>query len=150
LSVPSPEGSRIDYDIRQRTGLNPWWWIATAAICLVSFAVGWWLHESPAAPPPWKFSRLTADLGFSDEPALSADGKLVSYSSDQSQDGKRDLYVKQVGGGQPIRLTFDGAGNTSPDFSPDGNKIVFRSTRNGGGIYEIPAFGGEARLLAKD
>ncbi|MDT7812229.1 MAG: hypothetical protein QOJ42_2145, partial [Acidobacteriaceae bacterium] len=23
LSVPSPEGSRIDYDIRQRTGLNP-------------------------------------------------------------------------------------------------------------------------------
>jgi dipeptidyl aminopeptidase/acylaminoacyl peptidase len=46
-------------------------------------------------------------------------------------------------------MTFDGAGNTSPDFSPDGNKIVFQSTRNGGGIYEIPAFGGEARLLAK-
>jgi Tol biopolymer transport system component len=55
-----------------------------------------------------------------------------------------------VAGGQPIRLTFDGAGNTSPDFSPDGSRIVFRSARNGSGIYEIPAFGGEARLLAKN
>ena len=53
-------------------------------------------------------------------------------------------------GGQPIRLTSDGAGNTQPDFSPDGTKIVFRSNRDGGGIYEIPAFGGESRLLARD
>ena len=60
-----------------------------------------------------------------------------------------DLYVKQVAGGQPIRLTFDGAGNTWPDFSPDGSKIVFRSNRGGGGIYEIPAFGGQIRLLAR-
>ena len=36
-----------------------------------------------------------------------------------------DLYVKQVAGGQPIRLTFDGAGNTTPDFSPDGSKDRF-------------------------
>jgi Tol biopolymer transport system component len=46
-------------------------------------------------------------------------------------------------------LTSDGAGNTTPDFSPDGTKIVFRSNRDGGGIYEIAAFGGEARLLAR-
>ena len=37
-----------------------------------------------------------------------------------------DLYVKQVTGGQPIRLTFDGAGNTTPNFSPDSSRIVFR------------------------
>src|SRR4029453_19147257 len=50
----------------------------------------------------------------------------------------------------PIRLTSDGAGNTTPDFSPDGSKIVFRSNRDGGGIYQIPAFGGDARLLARN
>src|SRR5262249_20174531 len=42
------------------------------------------------------------------------------------------------------------AGNTTPDFSPDGSRIIFRSNRDGGGIYEMPAFGGEARLLARE
>jgi Tol biopolymer transport system component len=37
-----------------------------------------------------------------------------------------------------------------PDFSPNGSRIVFRSNRDGGGIYEIPAFGGDVRLLARD
>jgi eukaryotic-like serine/threonine-protein kinase len=81
---------------------------------------------------------------------LSPDGELVAYSSNRAGEGKWDLYVKQVRGGQPVRLTFDGAGNTTPDFSRDGSKIVFRSNRNGGGIYEIPAFGGEARLIARE
>ena len=90
-------------------------------------------------PPqtPWKVTRLTSDPGLSDFAALSPDGKLVAYASDRSLDGERDLYVKQVAGGQPIRLTTDGMGNTMPDFSPDGSKLVFRSDREGGGIFEI-------------
>jgi len=79
---------------------------------------------------------------------VSRDGRLLAYSLNKH--GLRDLYVKQIAGGQPVRLTFDGADNTTPDFSPDGRKIVFRSGREGGGIFEIPALGGEARLLARD
>ena len=93
--------------------------------------------------------RLTNDSGLSDSPALSPDGKLVAYSSDRAKEGEMDLYVKQVAGGQPIRLTFDGLGNTNPNFSPDSSRIVFESRRDGGGIYEIRAFGGQARLLAR-
>lgn len=125
------------------------WWLVGAGACAASFALGLRLHESQPAPAPWKLVRLTADAGVSDAPALSADAKLLAYSSDQAGEGQRDIYVKQVVGGQPIRLTTDGEGNTAPDFSPDGGKIVFQSNRDGGAIYIIPAFGGEARLLAR-
>lgn len=132
-----------------KRNLSFWWLIAAALVCLIVLA-GWWrFRNSQTALPVETLTRLTTEPGLSDSPALSRDGKLVAYSSDNGADDGRDLYVKQVAGGQPIRLTFDGAGNTSPDFSPDGSRIVFRSERNGGGIYEIPALGGDARLLAK-
>jgi eukaryotic-like serine/threonine-protein kinase len=128
-------------------------WTAGALVCL---GIGLRFHS---APPPRiaadaglsgvQLIRLTRDAGLSARPALSRDGKLLAYSSDSSRDGGMDLYVKQVAGGQPIRLTFDGAENTWPDFSPDGSRIVFHSNRGGGGIYEIPAFGGQSRLLAR-
>ncbi len=133
------------------------WFAAAAPItaALAALAAGltwwfWWSEHRAGTPSEAAVVRLTSDPGLTTDPALSPDGKLVAYSSDRSLDGQRDLYIKQVAGGQPIRLTTDGAGNRSPDFSPDGSKIVFRSDREGGGVYEIPAFGGEARLVARD
>jgi len=129
-------------------------WMVAGAVVAIGFVVaaaGWYRAARPvAAVSPWTLTRLTSDPGLSGSPALSPDGKLVAYSSDRSLDGAQDLYIKQVAGGEPVRLTSDGAGNTTPDFSPDGSKIVFRSNRNGGGIYEIPAFGGDARPVARD
>jgi Tol biopolymer transport system component len=125
--------------------------LLTAAVALnVSWLRDLWFHGSQTPLAAWKLTRLTADPGLSGSAALSPDGKLVAYASDRGRDGEPDLYVKQVAGGQPIRLTTDGAGNSTPDFSPDGSHIVFRSDRDGGGIFEIPTFGGDARLVARD
>ncbi len=148
LASGDPEVTR-----ERKAGLSVvrWWWLAaTVAFIAISFTLRWRLHGPQAPPPPWKLTRLTNDTGLSDFAALSPDGKLVAYASDRSLDGEQDLYMKQVPGGQPIRLTSDGAGNTMPDFSPDDSKLVFRSNRDGGGIYEIPAFGGDVRLVARD
>ncbi|MBI3645118.1 MAG: PD40 domain-containing protein, partial [Acidobacteriales bacterium] len=133
-------------------------WITVAApltVALAALAAGvtWWFprgERGAGTSSEASVTRLTSDSGLTTDAALSPDGKLVAYSSDRSLDGQRDLYVKQVAGGQPIRLTTDGAGNRTPDFSPDGGKVVFRSNRDGGGVYEIPTFGGEARLVARD
>ncbi|HYM09813.1 MAG TPA: protein kinase [Bryobacterales bacterium] len=133
-------------------------WLTVAApilVALTALAAGlawWFLRGGRGAGTPSEAAviRLTSDAGLTTDPALSPDGKLVAYTSDRSLDGQQDLYIKQVAGGQPIRLTSDGAGNRTPDFSPDGSKIVFRSNRENGGIYEIPAFGGEAQLVARD
>src|SRR5262249_51797789 len=42
----------------------------------------------------------------------------------------------------------DPADDSTPDFSPDSSQVIFRSERNGGGIYVVPALGGPARLIA--
>jgi len=133
---------------RRFTGLR--WWAAGFGICAVSLAIGWRLHEKAAVPSAdWKVTRLTSDKGITNSGALSQDEKLAAYASDRAHAGEMELYLTQLSGGHPIQLTSDGVSNTNPDFSPDGSHIVFHSTRDGGGIYEIAALGGEPRLLAK-
>ncbi len=126
------------------------WWIAAGVLgCILSFIIGWKLNR-PKATPSWMVRRISSEYGIASTPAISSDGKLIVYSYGDGSRGGRDLYLKQVTGGPAIRLTFDGADNSTPDFSPDGSRIVFHSNRNGGGLYEIPTFGGEIRLLVRD
>ncbi len=70
------------------------------------------------------------------------------YASDREGSGTLDLWIQQVAGGQPLRLTDHPANDWYPSFSPDGSRIVFRSERDGGGIYVVDALGGPARRIA--
>jgi len=131
-------------------------WVAGAltAFVLGCAAAGLWLlrdrkpNSSERSSGPLEITRLTTEGGLNIDPAISPDGKLLAYASDHGGDGNLDIWVKQIGGGDPIRLTRDPADDTDPNFSPDGTKIVFRSGREGGGIYLIPALGGTEQKLA--
>jgi serine/threonine protein kinase/Tol biopolymer transport system component/Tfp pilus assembly protein PilF len=93
-----------------------------------------------AAPRTPTFTQLTHQPGTELFPSLSPDGKTFAYASRAS--GNWDIYVQRVGGGNPINLTQNSlADDSQPAFSPDGDRVAFRSERDGGGIYLMRATG---------
>ena len=100
--------------------------------------------------PGAKLEQLTFDAGLTGMPAPSPDGKLLAYASDRSGRGDLDIWVSQISGGPPIRLTDDPADDLSPSFSPDGTQVAFRSERAGGGLYLVSALGGAARRISTE
>ena len=92
--------------------------------------------------------RITSENGLSLDPAVSRDGTLLAYASDAGGRGNLDIWVQQLNGTSPVRLTNSDIDAHEPTFSPSGTQIAFRSERDGGGIYVIPTLGGTARLVA--
>ena len=122
--------------------------LAIVAIGLLTFAAWWRTPTKPRVAPKPFLTRLTSDVGWTDYPAISLDGKILAYASDRSGDGNLDIWVQQIPDGAPVRLTRHAADDIEPSFSADGSRIAFQSSRLGGGIYVIPTLGGEERLLA--
>ena len=104
----------------------------------------------PKATSTYEMTRLTLDSGLTTDPAVSPDSKLLAYATDRLGSGRLHIWVQQfMPDGQAVQLTRGDADDHQPAFSPDGSKLAFRSERAGGGIYLIPAIGGEATLVAK-
>ena len=62
-------------------------------------------------------------------PELSRDGRRVAI--DRTLLNNRDVFVTDVAGGEPTRFTFHANIDATPIWSPDGRRIVFRSSRKG-------------------
>ena len=100
-------------------------------------------------PPRSGASRVPSQLTFGSGAIMaswSPDGRMFAYCSDRS--GNTDVWVQQVSGGDPIRITDDPATDCEPAWSPDGTQIAFWSARDGGGLYLVPALGGRPRRLS--
>jgi Tol biopolymer transport system component len=124
-------------------------------LALTSLAIGLffggfavWRLGMPAPPREPRYTPITFDPGVATTPAISPDGSLVAYASDRDGGHNLDLYVQQLRGGGPARLTWTKDNESDPSFSADGTALVYHSTGNGGGIYLIPSLGGTPRLLA--
>ena len=132
----------------RRVAHVPLWAALLAFALLLSVAaVVWWLRGGEAAPREQKMARLTADAGLTVSPTTPRDGRLMAYTSDRSGDGNLDIWLQWIeaaAGRQPIRLTNHPANDYAPSFSSDGSRIVFRSSRDGGGLYLLDPLAGEA------
>ncbi len=126
-----------------------WIPLAALAIALIAAALllrAWLVREPPVltlSPP----TQITRDTGLNTDPVISRDGKLIAYASDRGGEGNLDIWVQHFPGGEPRRLASHPADDHQPDISPDGSQIVFRSERDGGGVYSVSALGGTPRLL---
>jgi TolB protein len=71
--------------------------------------------------------RLTSGAGTTLQPAVSRNGQIL-YGTWSRQ---TDLYIRKLESGEERRLTAHTEDNDLPRFSPDGEKIIYDSSRTG-------------------
>jgi TolB protein len=108
----SPDASRIAF-----TCFAPYNGITSAQICMYSMDSG-------------KLITFPRFRGTNITPAWSPDGTQLIFSS--SMQSNPELYVADINGGRPKRLTFSNGANVSPVWNPKtGQTIAFVSDRGG-------------------
>jgi len=123
--------------------------IAAVAIGAIVLAPRVWrASPSPSPLDGARFSQVTDRAGSEHFPSLSPDGRTVIYAA--SAEGGSDIYLQRVEGQRPINLTADTPeDDTQPVFSPDGDRIAFRSERGGGGLFVMGATGESVRRVSE-
>ena len=130
-----------------------WWWAAVGGSCALLAATGWWFgpwgSRQSSGPPQLNPRQVTTSPGWEGEPAVSPDGSMVAYTSDES--GQIDIWVTDVGGGGSLRLTNHAGADRDPTWFPDGTEIAFVSDRSGVlSLWKVPRLGGEAVMLVEN
>ncbi|HEV7700494.1 MAG TPA: protein kinase [Pyrinomonadaceae bacterium] len=79
--------------------------------------------------------------------SFSPDARMVAFGSTKS--GASEIWSKPVSGGDPIQVTKNGFYNQYPVWSPDGQELVFFSSRGENrGLWKVSFTGGqESQLL---
>ena len=133
------------------------------------------LDESPAWSPDGKtiaFNRLTKTSGgiytvnsdggglrkltdppqgfWESEPSWSPDGTKIAFTRGSGErSGRPDVFTMNADGTHLRKLTGKTEGAYSPDFSPDGKRIVFVGWKDGNKLYVMNADGTDVRRLTK-
>ncbi len=75
-------------------------------------------------------------LGGPDDYAISPDSKEVCFTMNadpvQATSTNTDLYVVSINGGESKKITVNAGADASPQYSPDGKLLAYRSQQRGG------------------
>jgi Tol biopolymer transport system component/DNA-binding winged helix-turn-helix (wHTH) protein len=122
---------------------------AGAVLLAIAGVAAWLLWPSPH----WtvESSRpFVSTLALEGEPAFSPDGKMLAYISGPDAVSEK-IYVRNLAGGDAIKITSDAHSDHSPSWSSDGSHIAY-VTQNPGEpcrimVAAVPA--GEAREVGR-
>ena len=122
--APSPDGSRVAF----------------------SWQGDIWVAPETGGPA----QRLTANPAYDHHPVWFPDGKRLAFTSDR--EGSDDVFIVELGGGAPRRLTFHEAADLAQGVI--GDEVVFTSRRHETwdrmpAIYLVPVAGGTERLATR-
>ena len=107
--VPSPDGSKVLYTVRE----------AVMTDDRSEYVNQVWLCNADGSNQ----LQLTKGDKNSSNPGWSPDGKWISFTS--SRDGKANLYLLPVGGGESEKITDVKTGVGSYEWNRDGSMIAF-------------------------
>ena len=133
---------------------------AAIAVVIIAGALYWRLHprsngaDVEAAPIVVRPLSTPMLPGARAMPAFSPDGNTIAFSWNGPAEDNRDIYVKLVDSGEPLRLTTNPDFETGPKFSPDGRRIAFSRFNDASAgfsstVYVMPALGGREQRVAE-
>jgi serine/threonine protein kinase len=106
-------------------------------------------HERRPARPNVGFQRLTDFSGPKSTPAISPDGKMVSFVAQVA--GRRQVWIRMLAGGAALQVSRDDTDHEAPRWSPDSSTLIYGTPASGwseqGALCEISALGGQPRRL---
>lgn len=83
----------------------------------------WLLTVDGSAPP----RQLTFDAAPEATPTWAPDSRRIVYGKKGAGDEQQQLYLLDLAGGEPVRITSLSTGAGSPQVSPDGQRVAFLS-----------------------
>jgi len=108
------------------------------------------VSEVTSAPPRIDPDVLLRGPRLGPAIAVSPDGTRVAFT--WNRDGQFQLYVVPLAGGEPLQLTDDADAAQAPEWTPDGQSILFRRDHDGDentNLLLVPATGGAAHRVTE-
>ncbi|PZQ65548.1 MAG: hypothetical protein DI570_01385 [Phenylobacterium zucineum] len=101
---------------------------AAAALALSPRQVQWTMED---------YHPLTAEPGLETHPAISPNGQQLVYAQRPDSTVGRDLYIRGIEQGTPVRITSDPGDDHSAAWSPSGDRIAFVRSHPAGGACSL-------------